>query len=248
MSTELVPFERYAIAQTQIAEIVETIEANIAGTSVDEFSLERIKIPSGGSTTWTIPTLEGEKESKTLTGVIVFSKLVRAYWQVSYEEGGGSDLPDCSSRDSVQAFPQGEFVPPAPMHPNGGFACAGCELAKFGSGKDGRGQACQQKRLVFLLTEGDVLPIVVALAPTSLKPMSDYLLRLTRAGRPYWKVQTSIALEKYTDPKPHARAVFTKAADLSEDEFAAIASYRESLVPHFENVAAQVATDDGLGS
>jgi hypothetical protein len=243
--TDLVPFENYAIAQVEIGEIVETIKANIEGQPIDEFALERIRMPGAGSTTWEIPTLEGTVESKTLTGVIVYTKLVRAYWQTSYDDGGGSDMPDCSSRNSDQAFPSGDFMPPAPQHALGGFACAGCELAKFGSAKQGGGQACQQKRLVFMLTQGDVLPIVVALAPTSLKAAGDYMLRLTRAARPYWQVQTTIALEKHTDPKPHARALFTKAADLSEAEFSAIRSYRDALVPHFEQIT---PTDVGAGT
>lgn len=240
MASELVPYQQFAIAQVDIGEIVETIKANIEGTPISENTLERIRIPAGGSTTWVIPTVDGEVESKTLTGVIVYSKLVRAYWQTSYDDGGGSDLPDCSSRDSKQAFPSGEFKPPAPAHPAGGYACQGCELAQFGSGKDGRGQACQQKRLVFMLTQGDVLPVVVALAPTSLKAASDYMMRLTRAGKPYWKVQTTIKLEKFTDPKPHARAIFERAADLSDEEWSRLAQYRSELIPHFEQVAAQV--------
>ena len=240
--SELVPFGSYAVAQTDIAELTETIKSNIEGQPIDEFALERIKMPGAGSTTWSVPTLQGDVDTKALDGVIVFTKLVRAYWQTSYDDGGGSDIPDCSSRNSAQAFPTGEFTPPANPHPEGGFACASCELAKFGSGKDGRGQACQQKRLVFMLTKDDVLPIVVALAPTSLKAAGDYMLRLTRGGFPYWRVQTRIKLEKHTDPKPHARALFEKIGDLTPEEAEAIKTYRTALIPAFESVSPQQAS------
>lgn len=239
--SEIVPFTSYALAKTDIAGIIETIQSNIEGQPIDEFALERIRMPGAGSTTWTVPTLEGDVDTKALDGVIVFTKLVRAYWQTSYDDGGGSDIPDCSSRNSAQAFPTGEFTPPAGAHPEGGFACASCELAKFGSAKQGGGQACQQKRLVFMLTKDDVLPVVVALAPTSLKAAGDYMLRLTRGGFPYWRVQTRIMLEKHTDPKPHARALFTKVGDLTAEEAEAIKTYRGALIPAFESITPQQA-------
>jgi hypothetical protein len=232
--TELVPFESYAIAQVELPDLLETIQSNVGDAQIGERQLDRVKMPSGGSVTWSVPTLEGDVDTKELVGVVVFSKLVRAYWQTSYDDGGGDDIPDCASNDSAQAFPPGEFVPPATEHTNGGYACQTCALAKFGSAEDGRGQACQQKRLLFMLTEKDVLPIVVALSPTSLKPAADFMLRLTRAGVPYWKVGTRVTLEKYTDPKPHARAVFTKAFDLGADEIANVKAYRDALLPAFQ--------------
>lgn len=239
MGTDLVPFEQYAVAQVDGAELVETIKANVGDADLNEGSLDRVRMPGAGSTTWSVPTLEGDVDTKALTGVIVFSKLVRAYWQTSYDDGDGNDVPDCASPDSQQAYPPGDFTPPAAPHDGGGFACATCELAKFGSGENGRGQACQQKRLVFMLGENDVLPFVVALAPTSLKAASDYLLRLTRAGLPYWKVGTSITLTRHDDPKPHARASFVKAFDLSPEQVAAVQSYREALLPVFQRTRLQ---------
>lgn len=243
MATEIVPYEQYAIAKVDdIQSIVDVVKDNLGGEQISESSLDTVKMPSGGSTSWTIPTLKGDVDSKTLDGVIVFSKLVRAYWQTSYDEGGGNDLPDCASKDSKQAFPvNAEFTPPATTFPEGaGFACSTCELAQFGSAPDGRGQACQQRRQLFMLTKDDVLPIVVSLSPTSLKAASDYMLRLTRGGVPYWRVVTSITLEKHTDPKPHARAIFAAASELDAEQGNAIRSYRDALVPAFSNAEATV--------
>ncbi len=241
--TDLVPFENYAIAKIDLPDLLETIQANVGDAQIGERQLDRIKMPSGGSTSWTVPTLEGDVDTKALTGVVVFSKLVRAYWTTSYDEGEGDDIPDCVSNDSAQAFPPGDFTPPAQAHDGGGFACATCAFAKFGSDPDGRGQACQQKRLLFMLTEGDLLPVVVALSPTSLKPAADFMLRLTRAGLPYWKVGITVTLDKYTDPKPHARAVFTKAFDLDDDAIANVKAYRDALLPAFR--AFRADGDDG---
>lgn len=229
--TEVVKFENFAVSKIDTNDLLETIKSNIGDAQINERNLDRVKMPSGGSTSWSVPTLDGDVDTKELVGVVIYSKLVRAYWTTSYDESEGNDIPDCSSPDSNRAYPPGEFVPPADEHPDGGFACATCALAKFGSGNDGRGQACQQRRLLFLLTENDVLPFVVSLSPTSLKAASDYMLRLTRGGLPYWKVGTRVTLEKHSDPKPHARAVFTKAFDLTPEDTTAIASYRDALVP-----------------
>lgn len=230
--SEIVPFEQYAIARVDTNDLLETIRSNIGDAQINERNLDRVKMPSGGSITWSVPTLDGDVDTKELVGVVIYSKLVRAYWTTSYDEGEGNDVPDCSSPDSTHAYPpNAEFTPPADQHPDGGFACSTCALAKFGSGDGGRGQACQQRRLLFMLTQNDVLPFVVSLSPTSLKAASDYMLRLTRGGLPYWRVGTRVTLEKHTDPKPHARAVFTKAFDLSEEDVKAIAEYRDALVP-----------------
>ena len=241
-SQELVPFESYKLAQMDQDDLLEVIESNIGDAAINERSLDRVKMPSGGSITWSVPTLEGDQDTKEIQGVIVYSKLIRNYWQTSYDESDGKETPDCTSPDSRQAFPPGEFTPPASPHPDGGFACDTCALAQFGSAKVGGGQACQQRRLIFLLTQDDILPFVVSLSPTSLKAASDYMMRLTRGGSPYWKVVTSITLEKHNDPKPHARALFTRAATLSTEEAAALKEYRARLLPAFD--AVQIADAD----
>jgi hypothetical protein len=239
---ELVPFENFALAKRDMGEFLELIESNLGDGGLSEGTLDRVKMPSGGAVTWTVPTAEGEEDTRTLSGVIIFTKNTRAYWQTSFDEGGGNDVPDCSSRDAKVAFPPGDFEPPASPVEGGGFACSSCALSKFGSADDGsRGQACQMKRLVFLLTENDILPFIVALAPTSLKPANDYLARLTRTGTPYWQVGTKLELQKFDDPKPHARVVMTKAFDLNESEVQRIREYREQLLPHFERVEFQEA-------
>src|SRR5690349_1128387 len=120
MGTELVPFEKFAIAQFDQSELLETIQANVGGEQITERQLERVGMPSGGSTKWTVPTLEGDDARDEIAGVVVYSKLTRAYWQTSYDEGGGSDIPDCASNDSQQAFPpNADFTPPADTHTNG---------------------------------------------------------------------------------------------------------------------------------
>lgn len=235
--TDLVPFESYRLATMDQDDLLEVIEANIGDGQINEQTLDRVKMPSGGSITWNVPTLEGDEDTKEIEGVIVFSKLIRNYWIKSYDDSDGNEAPDCTSKDSKIGIPTSpmDFTPPAPSVAEG-YACDGCALAQYGSAQNGGGQACQQRRLLFLLTKDDILPFVVSLSPTSLKAASDYMMRLTRGGVPYYTVMTKITLVKHTDPKPHARAIFTRVGNLSGEEAAALKAYRAKLLPAVQNM------------
>jgi len=65
-----------------------------------------------------------EKKEAALSGVIIDSNRVNAYWSNSFTDSGGGDPPDCSSRDA--------------MRPDGGEnaqaeTCMACPQNKFGS-------------------------------------------------------------------------------------------------------------------
>lgn len=193
------PFTALAIPQEELKDL---IHENL-GDELGEFDIERIKIPPGGILQWTVPTLEGEPEMvKDLQGVIVYNKLVRAYWVKSIDDGGAAS-PDCKSDNN--AF--GEGTP--------GGSCSKCPFSKFGSavGKDGnpgKGQACQQKMLVFLLGEEGFLPKIVVLPATSISPLRKYFVRLMDRGISKSSIVTKLKLEedkndsgiKYSKVKP----------------------------------------------
>ncbi len=74
-----------------------------------------------------------------------------------------------------------------------GGACDDCPLNEFGSGKNDTGKACKEKRLLFMVRESDLMPIVVGAPPGSLKAIKQYLMRLRV---PYWQAVTSLKLQK----------------------------------------------------
>jgi hypothetical protein len=232
--TELVPFGEYAVAQFDTDMLKEAIEANIGTGDVSlDRDLDRVKIPGAGSTTWTIPTLEGEVESKMLDGIIVEWKQVRAYYATSFDDAPNSP-PTCASDDSVTGFgfpfhkgsdePEGE-----PIH----LPCAQCPNSQWESAEKGKGQACNQNRLLFMLTQGDMLPIVVKLPPTSIKANADYFMRLIRGGKPFFAVQTRITLEKVKSAGniDYAEARFERIGDLAPDDTQKVKVYREAIAP-----------------
>ena len=178
------------------AETKELIEANL-GQDFNQFDLEHISIPTGGSTVWSVEELGGTTTTPTLEGIIVAHQKCRVYWR---DPGTSDEVPDCSSDDAISGVG------------DPGGICAECPYAQFGSkGADKKGQACKLMRRLFLIEKGSYLPAVVSLPPTSLKAYRAYLVRITNAGMPYWRMVSQITLEKHTTPAVHARAVFNVA-------------------------------------
>lgn len=198
------------------------ISENVGVGGITEFDFDRIKIPAGGGLAFNVTTLEGETAEKSITGVIVLARDARAYWSVPMEQSGGNTPPDCHSNDSIAGIG-------AP-----GGDCAKCPLAQFGSDKkSGRGQACKAIRQLFLLRSDSLLPVVLALPPTSLKAAKQYMLRLAGQGVPYWAVATKIGLETAQNAQgiKYSRATFGFVGLLSEEQKAKAKQYSDMLKP-----------------
>ena len=106
-------------------------------------SFPRIKIPAGGVLQFELPTGDPQQPdySPTLTGVILFNHAICAYWPEGDEYS--DDVPPlCSSVDGKQGY--GE--------PGG--VCEACALSQFGSASNGRGKACKNMRVLYLLRSG----------------------------------------------------------------------------------------------
>jgi len=166
------------------ADILKTIRFNLGGEAVTPQDFSRIKVPLGGSTIWTIAEADGEvTASKVLEGIIVHIARRRALWSGSEPSG---DPPCCWSRDCLR----GSGTP--------GGECPRCPLNVFGTakkpcGSPGRGKACKETKLLFLLREGGLLPDVISVPGSSLKALRQFQLKL---GVSYWSVITSLALER----------------------------------------------------
>ncbi len=108
-------------------------------------SFPRIKIPAGGVLQFELPTGDPQHPdySPTLTGVILYNHASCAYWPEGDEYN--DDVPPlCSSVDGKQGY--GE--------PGG--VCATRTLSQFGSASNGRGKACKNMRVLYLLRSGSL--------------------------------------------------------------------------------------------
>lgn len=231
MATELHPVnQQFAIAALDHADLKEVVRENLAGMGRIQF--ERVKMPSGGGLAFEIADESGEPTAVSeITGIIIDRYPVNAYWPDKF--AGAKNPPACVAMDGHT----GEGEP--------GGLCAKCPHNQWGSDEDGRGKACKNLHRIYILPPGDVLPILIALPPTSLANFNAYMLRLTsKAKRPYWAVLTKVKLEKATNAAgiSFSRAVFTKVGDVPAEKLPALKAYIEELRPLMR--AVEIQADD----
>lgn len=190
-----------------------------------EFQFDRIKIPAGGSTAFELP---GEDEddtqmAKEVVGVILYNHPAYAYYTQKYT--GGSNPPDCGSFDGVT----GTGTP--------GGACASCPHNQFGSG-EGQSKACKNRRMLYILQEGELFPMVLSLPTGSLKEFTKYVKRQLSKGRKLNQVVTKISLKKSTSTTGIAfsQAVFSMTRVLEQAEKVAIAKMSEQMKDYAANL------------
>lgn len=146
---------------------------------------ERVKFPSAGATIFERPG-ENEDEPENvpkLEGVILFAHDINIYYATPYD--GKNNPPDCSSLDGKVGIEKETGVYKD---------CSTCPFNKFGSGKNG-GKACKNKKRIYLLPSGAVLPIILTLPPTSIKEYTNYVGRqvLLKGLRTY-EIVTQVSL------------------------------------------------------
>lgn len=198
-----------------------------------EFSFDRVKLPAGGGTAFEIPT-EGSEDTemaKDITGVIVYNHPAYAFYRDKYS--GGSNPPDCGSFDGVT----GIGTP--------GGSCATCPYNKFGSG-DGQSKLCKNKRMLYILREGELFPITLSLPTGSLKSFTNYVKSQLSRGRKLSQVVTKITLKKATNASGIAfsQAVFAFDRMLSAEERAAVAGVTETVKTYASNLNPVTVVDD----
>jgi len=229
-SKDLVPFtETFAIAANADA-LATVMRENLGKGGVSPFDLDRVKIPTGGGRTWSLPTLEGEADVREIEGVIVAWSEPRAYWETAF--GGGGVPPDCSSADGETG--QGMYGIGSDLHPHGD--CDTCPMSQWGSklnekGEETRGQACRQMRLLLVLQPEALLPLAMFLPPTSIKPVHTYFMRLAAQGLPYYGVMTGLSLvhAQSGDGITYSQVVPRMAGKLSLPDRETVHAYGASL-------------------
>lgn len=197
------------------------IRANIGNSRMNEFDVDRISVPPGGGIAWNVPTLEGIDSAKEIEGVVVFWKEPRAFWRINYDDSGGGTPPACQSDDGTTGVG------------DPGGQCGVCPLAQFGTHHKGRGQACKQMRILFVIREQEFLPIAISCPPTSLDNMRKYFLRLAGRGILFNHVVTRFVLaqERNRDGVGYSVIVPSMTRMLNDIEIESIERYCEAIAP-----------------
>ncbi|MCM1214954.1 MAG: hypothetical protein NC331_06545 [Lachnospiraceae bacterium] len=185
-----------------------------------QMSFPRVKIPAGGALQFEIPSDDPENPDyeKNLTGIIIFNHPNNAYWPEGSEYDDNS-TPLCSSVDGKLGI--GE--------PGG--SCAACALNRFGSATEGNGKACKNMRMLYLLRSGELMPLQIALPPTSLKPFREFMNQsfMLRRRATYGSL-VQIGLKKMSNGKDdYSVATFRRLYDFSGEDLAQIRTYADSF-------------------
>lgn len=220
----------YALLRMDPQEATDLLKDALGGEALAFKDLDRIKVPSGGGTTWEVPTLEGDTAMKELRGVVIQRATRRAYWPYPMEDRPDDDdgRPSCASID-------GEIGVGDP-----GGDCNLCPFNEFNSDiKGGPGKACKETRQLFLLTENDLLPIAVTIPPGSLANAKAYFLRLLRSQLKPEDVVTRLMLEKAESQGKikFGRVTFAMETRLSPEAKQRIREYALIMAPAMEQVA-----------
>ena len=110
--------------------------------------------------------------AKAFEGHILLWHEANCYWSHAFGEGDGS-FPDCSSSDGI--------------YPDGGEnrqaeACADCPMNEYGTDlKGGRGKACQNMILLYIVLDGQRLPFILKAPPSSLGKKESLIRWLTNS-------------------------------------------------------------------
>ena len=221
---EMIPMNSYTALKD--FNLAEAMASELSGMDV---SFDRVTIPAAGSTAFELPgEMPGETEAaKEFTGVILYHHPMFTYYRERFT--GGNNAPDCGSYDGVTGTG------------NPGGSCGHCPLNQFGSGENG-GKACKNKRRIYILREGELIPILLTLPSGSMRDFSVYVKRLLAKGKKSSSVVTKFSLQKATNANGivYSKAQFAVDRALTPEEIPYIAS----MVEQVKSFATRVNYDD----
>lgn len=196
-------------------------------------NFERVKIPAGGGVAFELPGEDVNSPDlvKEFEAVILHHQPVRTYYKEKYN--GSNNPPECGSMDGKVGVENesGELKD-----------CASCPFNKFGSAEDGKGKACKQKRRLFILREGEFIPLILTLPTGSLGEFSKYVMRVIGTGRNTNGIVTKFSLKKTQNAGGivYSQAQFAKVRDLTPDEKTNI----ERMSDQIKAIANSVVVDE----
>lgn len=228
---DLVVATEFAIMDPGVGDVIETIKENLGESQqIGIGMLDRVKTPAGGSTTWALPTIDGDVETKEIDAIIIHSTLKRAFWRESYEDSGGGTPPDCSSDDCKTGIG------------DPGGPCVACPNNEFPA--DGGSKPCAEQRVTFFVTPEDAMPKVLLVQPGSLQAFNKYLLGLGSRNIRVHEVVTRLTLKQSKNKKgiTYSEIVASRLSPVENKE--AVKAYVDKMVPFLSKSAAQYVAQE----
>lgn len=223
----------YSVAMQDPALLQEIVLSNLGTGNMRVFDLQWVKVPPGGITSWQIASADGVTSANEIEGVIVAWTQPRSYWKVPFDEREGAGTPpDCTAEDGMN----GKGVP--------GGSCLRCPLAKFGSAPKGKGQACRQARLLFVMRPNSALPCVIKAPATSIRGLQQYFIGLIDKTLAYHHVVTKFILERAKNERgiDYSKITPSMRAPLNAEEIEKIGQYMRVFQPLVQEAARDAQT------
>lgn len=201
-----------------------------------QLGFQRVKIPSGGQLQFEIPSDNPDNPdyARYLEGIIVYSHNANAYWPTG-EDYDDNTPPSCQSMDGKLGY----GCP--------GGICADCPYNRYGSDTKGtgKGKACKNQRILYLLRSGDAMPIQLTLSPTSIRPYSDFInAAFLSRRRGVCSGLVRIGLKKRNNGKDdYSVATFQKLYDFTGEELAQVRGYADSFKEQVKQILVQRTED-----
>jgi hypothetical protein len=197
-----------------------------------DISFPRVKIPGGGVLQFELPSDDPERPSYAgeLEGVILYNHSSNAYWPEGSEYS--DDMPPmCQSLDGKTG------------HGDPGGLCESCGFNFFGSAANGKGKACKNMRMLYLLRSGDFLPLQISLPPTSIGPFRTFMnMVFMLRNRPTYGSIVKIGLKRAnSNGYDYSVATFSKVCDLTGEELTAMQAYAANFREQIKRMLAEQA-------
>jgi len=219
----IIEASQFAGLSTGVSAVRENLEAT--GETLNASDLVRVPTPPAGGTTWVISSPSGDENAKALTGVLCFYSKCGVLWP-SHDPVPGS-MPvlrtwDCEVAEQVGPIPADMLdVLEACRTGERTFDWNHCGYNQWGSGKNGIGKRCREQRLLFILRQGALLPLLVTVQPGSLKNVVKFVKSLGLQSQvPYYRAVVELTLEKVANKggQPYSRIVPRLVGVLSAED------------------------------
>ena len=225
-------FEALKLSEADLKEIEHIFREDIGTDDFNERSLERIRLPAGGTAVWTLTDAEGTTHPETITGIILQFHRPRAMWFERRKHGEPARPPDCYSLDGEKGNYRHQTPGTVPEKGEPGGDCFSCRFNQPHSNPErpeSRATGCPPKRTLFVLTENNMMPVIIQLPVTSIHNFNIYKERLFTRFKRLSRVITSIGLEADENDTgdQYTKATFQMVRDLNDLEKIGMSRYED---------------------
>ena len=208
--------ELYLPAADELKEITEELRGVLTRSM-----LGTIQIANGGACCFKVKEPGADEATpgvQAIEGVILCSHPTNALWGHDFSHREQGEMPVCRSMDGQR----GTILETGEVR-----MCAECPHNQFVDGH----KECTNKKQLYIMREGDLVPILFSLPPTALKYFDKYLVRCRLTMRvPLFSVVTRITLRNETNNgNEFSVPVFTPIGKLPKEEAHRLSVYAQEF-------------------